>query len=184
MPFHFSKDEVKKELEKNLEAFKEQLLRIHTGQVNPALIENVAVPYQGFEMKLKELAAIRREGVRTLVVEPWEKGSIGDIERALLSQKRVITPQVKGNLIYLNFPDLTSETRQGLIKEIKEIKEQVRVKIRRARDEWWEKIQLAERQGEIREDDKFRFKEELQKLVDEYNEKAEEITERKIKSLE
>lgn len=184
MPFQFSKDEVKREFEKALEGYKEQLLRVHTGQVNPALIENIPVSYQGFEMKLKELAAIRTEGVHTLMIEPWDKGSIGDIERAFLSQKRVITPQVKGNLVYLNFPTLTSEIRQGLIKEIKEMKEQVRVKIRRMRDERWERIQHAEREGEIREDDKFRFKDELQKLVDEYNQKVEEVTERKIKSLE
>ena len=180
----FPKDQVKKELETALQGYQERLLRIHAGQANPAFVEEVRLMYQGFEMKLKELAAIRIEGLRTLVIEPWDKGTVGDIERALLLQKRVITPQVKGSVIYLNFPVLTGEMRENFIKEIKEMKEEARIKIRRIRDERWENIQKAERQGEIREDDKFRYKEDLQKLVDEYNEKAEKITERKIKTLE
>lgn len=183
MPFQFSKDQVKKELDQALGIYQDRLMRIHTGQVNPALVENIPVTYQGFEMKVKELASIRSEGPRTLVIEPWDKGSVGDIERAILSQKSTINPQVQGTSIYINFPSLTQEMKETIIKELKELKEEARVKVRHVRDEWWERIQNAEKQGEVREDDKFGYKDDLQKLVDEYNTKIEEMTERKIKSL-
>lgn len=181
--FLFSKDNVKKELEKALEIYKERLVHIRTGQASPALVENINVTYQGFEMKLQELASIRLEGLRALVIEPWDKGSTGNIEKALLHAKRNFNPQIRANTIYLNFPSLTEEMRRDAVKEIKEMKEEARVKIRLIRDDWWEKIKKAEDEGEIREDAKFRFKDDLQKLVDEYTEKIEETTERKIKSL-
>lgn len=184
MPFQFSKDKVKIDLDQALTVFKERLLRVHTGQVNPALVEDVKITYQGFEMKVKELASIRTEGPRTLVLEPWDKSSIGDIERGFLTAKSGLHPQVKGLAIYLNFPSLTQETRELLIKEIHEMKEEARIKLRHIRDTWWEAIRKAEDQGEVREDDKFKFKDELQAIVDEYNEKTEELTERKIKTLE
>ena len=180
----FSKEEVKKELEKALEIFKERLLRVHTGQATPALVEDIKVTYQGYEARLKELASLRNEGPRTIVIEPWDKGSVGDIERGIVAAKNTLNPQIKGTAIYLTFPSLTQEMRQSLIKEIKEMKEEARVKVRRVRDDFWEKIQHAQKEGEIGEDDKFRFKDELQEMVDEYNTKIEEMTERKIKILE
>lgn len=180
----FSKDEVKKELEKALEIFKERLGRVHTGQATPALVEDIKVMYQGYEARLKELASLRNEGPRTLVIEPWDKRSVGDIERGIVSARNTLNPQVKGNAIYLTFPSLTQEIRQSLVKEVKEMKEEARVKVRRIRDEWWENIQRAQKDGEIGEDDKFRFKDDLQKMVDEHNTKIEEMTERKIKLLE
>lgn len=183
MPFQFSKDTIKKELEQALGVFQERLMRINTGQVNPGAIEDVKVMYQGFEMNIKELASIRIEGARTLVVEPWDKGSIGDIERSLIGSRTGLNPQVKGSSIYLNFPALTQEMREAATKDIKEMKEEARVKLRHIRDTWWEAIQKAQEEGEVREDDKFRFKDELQHLVDEYNVKTDETAERKIKSL-
>jgi len=183
MPFQFSKDTIIKELEGILKAFQERLMRVHTGQVNPALIEDIKLTYQGFEMRLKELGSIRLEGPRTLVVEPWDKESIGDIERALVAPTVGLNPQIKGSSIYLNFPSITQEIRERLIKELKEMKEETRIKIRHIRDNWWEQIQNAQHQGDVREDEKFKFKDELQKLVDAYNTKVDESEERKIKSM-
>lgn len=180
----FSKDDVKNELEKALEIFKERLMRVHTGQATPALVEDIKIMYQGYEARLKELASMRNEGPRTLVIEPWDKGSVSSIERGIVSAKNTLNPQVKGSTIYVSFPSLTQEMRQSLVKEIKEMKEEARVKVRRVRDEWWEKIQRAQKEGEIGEDDKFRFKDELQKMVDEYNAHIDALTERKIKLLE
>lgn len=183
MPFQFSKDKIRVELDEALSIFRERLGRIHTGQANPALVEDIKITTQGFEMKLKELAAIRSAGPLSLVIEPWDKSSVGDIERSLLSAKSGFNPQVKGSTIYLNFSSLTQEMRETVIKEIKEIKEEARVKLRHVRDNWWEAIQKAKVEGEVREDDKFKFKDELQVIVDEYNEKIEELLQNKIKLL-
>lgn len=182
--FHFSKNQVETEFKKALEMYQGRLLRIHTGQANPSFLEDVMVTYQGFEMKLQELASIRSEGPRTLVVEPWDKGSVSDIEKALFTAKRNINPQVRSNTLYVNFPSLTEEMRKQVIKDIHEIQEDARIKIRHIRDEYWEQIKNATDEGELREDDKFKFKDELQKLIDDYNKKIEETTERKIKALE
>lgn len=183
MPFQFSKDVVKKELEQALAVFQERLMRIHTGQANPGMIEDIKITYQGFEMKVKEVGSIRCEGPRTLVIEPWDKGSVGDIERALMQARSGFNPQVRGTAIYLNFPALTQEMKDMATKNIKEMKEEARVKVRHIRDQWWEVLQRGENDREIREDDKFRFKDQLQKLVDEFNIKLEDTAERKIKSL-
>lgn len=182
--FVFSKDQVKKGLEKILEELRGNLSHIHTGQVSPALVENIKVQYQGFEMRLMEMTSIRIEGPRTLVIEPWDKNAVMDIERAILQEKRGIAPQIKGSLIFLSFPTITQETKMLLIKEIKKIEEEERIKIRQVRDEFWEKIKKAESQGEIRQDDKFKFKDQLQEVVDEYNKKLEEMAQSKIASLE
>ena len=184
MPFHFSKEEIKKQLDKTLETFRDRLSRIHTGQVNPGLIENISVSYQGFEMKLLELASIRTEGPRTLVVEPWDKNAAMDIEKAILQSKHGVAPQLKGSAIYLSFPSITQENRVMITREIKKMEEEERVAVRQIRDSFWEAIKKAEEEGEIREDDKFKFKEQLQEIIDDYNKKVEEMTERKIKSLE
>ena len=184
MLFHFLNKDIKQQLDKTLETFRERLSRIHTGQVNPGLIENVIVSYQGFEMKLLELASIRTEGPRTLVIEPWDKNAAMDIEKAILQSKTGAAPQLKGSAIYLSFPSVTQENRVMITRGIKKMEEDERVAIRQIRDSFWEAIKTAQEERDIREDDKFKFKDQMQEIVDEYNKKVEEMTERKIKSLE
>ena len=184
MPFTFSKEEIKKDLTHVLEKFSGHLARIHSGQVNPALVENIKVMYQGFSMKLLEMASIRVEGPHTLVIEPWDKNAVMDIEKAILQEKHGVAPQLKGSALYLSFPSITQESRALITREVKKIEEEARIGIRRARDDYWEKIKKAESEGEIREDDKFKFRDQLQELVDDYNKKADEMTERKIASLQ
>lgn len=183
MPFQFSKDLVKTALEKTLHVFQERLSRIHTGRVNPGLIEHTKVTYQGFDMQLMELASIRTEEARTLAIEPWDKNSITDIEKALLQQQHGAAPQLRGDKLYLTFPPITDETRERITKEVKQLGEEERIKIRQIREDFWEKIKEAEANKEISEDDKFAHKDSLQEVVDEYNKKVEDIVNKKIASL-
>lgn len=182
MPFQFSLQEAKSAFEKTLHVFQERLSRVHTGRVTPSLVDNISVAYQGFEIKLMELASIHAQGPYTLVIEPWDKTGITDIEKALLSRLGA-APQIQGDKIYLTFPSLTQETREKIAREIKELSEEERIRIRQIREDFWEKIKEAEMDKEITQDDKFRFKDQLQKIVDEYNGKVEEMLEKKIESL-
>ena len=182
MPFTFSPKEVKMAFDKTLAIFQDRLSRVHTGRVNPALIENVKVLYQNFEMKLMELGSITIEGARTLVIEPWDKNGITDIEKALLSQTGA-SPQIKGDKIYLTFSSLTTETREKLTKEIKQFAEEERIRIRQIREDFWERIKEAESNKEITQDEKFRSKEALQEIVTEYNQKVDGLIEKKIASF-
>ena len=182
MPFKFSSQEAKQAFDKTLTIFQERLSRVHSGRVTPALVENISVSYQGYDMKLMELASIHLEGGRTLVIEPWDKMGITDIEKALLKSSGA-APQIQADKIYLTFSPLTDETREKITKEIKQFAEEERIRIRQIREEFWELIKEAETAKEIGQDDKFRFKEKLQEVVDEYNGKVEEIVEKKIESL-
>jgi len=182
MPFQFSPQEIRQAFDKTLHVFYERLSRVHTGRVTPSLVDTISVAYQGFEMKLMELASIHAEEPRTLVIEPWDKTGITDIEKALLSRLGA-SPQIQGDKIYLTFPSLTQETREKITREIKGLAEEERIRIRQIREDFWEKIKEAEADKEVTQDDKFRFKDQLQKIVDEYNEKIEEMVEKKIESL-
>ena len=177
-------DDVKPEMEKAVGFLERELAKVRTGRANPSLIEDVVVDCFGQKFPLKQLAAISVPEPRQLLVQPWDKSYIEGIVGALEKTGTGANPIVDGALIRINLPSLTQDYRKDLLRLVSEKQEQARQTIRRWREEAWEKVQNSLRAGEIREDDKFRAKEELQKLIDGYNKKIEEIGERKKKEIE
>src|SRR3989344_4534059 len=174
-------------LDKKLTEVKEWLSReyqsLRTGRAAPALLDGVQFDAYGSRMPLKQVANVGIEGARSLSVTPFDGSLIKDIERGIVSANLGVGTAVSGNFIRITFPELTGERRQELVKAAKGKLEEARVAVRAARDEHWSAIQEQEREGTIREDEKFRLKDELQKKIDGANSALEVSFERKEKEV-
>ncbi len=179
----FKIDDLKLNLEEVIAYFKEDLSKIRSGRVNPQMIEELKVDYYGALSPLKQMASVSSQDARTIVISPWDKDSLTSIEKAINDSDLNVNPNNDGNIIRLNFPPLTEERRDELIKLVGKKEEEARIKVRQTREEVWNDIQKQEKLGEISEDDKFKAKDQLQKVVDEYNNKIEELAQNKEESM-
>lgn len=174
---------IKPELDKVVSFYDKELAKIRTSRATPSLVEDVVVDCFGQKFPLKQLAAISTPGARQILIQPWDKSYLEGIVAALGKTGVGSSPIVDKDVVRINLPPLTEEYRKDLVKVISEKEEQARRTIRKWREEAWSEIQVKEREGEIREDDKFRAKDELQKLIDEYSEKIENLGEKKRKEI-
>jgi ribosome recycling factor len=173
----------KEELDLALEYFKEELAKIRTGRANTALVENVMVDYYGAKTPLKQLASITIPEARLISVNPWDKGSLLAIESAIRTSDLGLNPTSDGQIVRINIPPLTEERRKELAKVLNQKAEDARITVRNIREDAWREIQDKEKSGAISEDDKFKGKDRLQTVVDDYNEKIEEIRNKKEKEI-
>lgn len=169
----------KEDLEKAIEYFRNELGKIRTGRANPALVENLLVDYYGAKTPLLQIASINTPEPRLIVIQPWDKGALVAIESAIRESDLNLNPNNDGTLVRINIPMLTEERRKEMVKVLNQKAEEGRIGIRNVREEIWKEIQDAEKKGEMSEDDKFKGKEKLQEIVDEYNKKIEEIRTKK-----
>ncbi|MCD6528649.1 ribosome recycling factor [bacterium] len=176
-------NKIKPELDKAINYLEKELAKIRTGRVTPALVENVMVDCFGNKLPLKQLGAITVPEPRQIVIQPWDKSYIESIEKALSQAGIGANPIVDKDIIRINFPPLTRESKEDLLRVISLKQEETRRTVRRWREEAWKEIQEKTREGEIREDDKYRAKDELQDLIDEYNQKIEELGNKKRKEI-
>lgn len=172
MAYDFSA--LKKRLAEGDEHFKEGLSTLRTGRATPALLDSVVAESYGSRTPIKHLASITIEDPRSLRVTPWDKSQIKPIESAIAAANLGVSTQADGSSLRVIFPELTSDRRKALMKIAKEKLEEARIAVRQARDEVWNAIQDEEKEGGMSEDDKFRYKDELQKHIDAANEKLEE----------
>jgi len=176
-------DKIKPELDRAISYLEGEMTKIRTGRASPSLIEDIVVDCFDQKFPLKQLAAISSPSPKQLVVQPWDKSYIEGIERAISKSGMNLSPVVDKDIIRITLPQLSEDYRKDLIKMLSEKQEEVRQSIRRHREKIWEEIQEKFKDGEIREDDKFRAKDDLQELIEEYNKKIEEIGERKKKEI-
>lgn len=169
----------KPEFDKILDFYKSDIGTIRTGRANPAMVEDIEVSYYDQKYRIKELASINTPEPRTVVIQPWDKGAVEAISGAIRKSDLGLNPVVDGQIIRLNIPPLTEERRKEFVKLLKQKTEESKIKIRRVREEIWDRVQKMEHAHEIREDEKFKAKEDLQKLIDEYNKKIEELEKKK-----
>ncbi|MDD5589898.1 MAG: ribosome recycling factor [Candidatus Portnoybacteria bacterium] len=174
---------IKPNLEKIVEKLRQDISVLRTGQASPSLLEEILVDCYGSKMPLKQLAAISVRDVRVLMVQPWDKTIFKNIEKAVTESVPGLSLAVEGEFMRINLPAPSEETRKQMVKALGQKVEEARISIRRARDDAWKQIQDLTAAGKIREDDKFRGKDELQKLVDEYNGKIKEMAEKKEKEI-
>jgi len=170
---------IRPNLDKVLEKLKQEISVLRTGQSSPALLENVMVDCYNSKMPLNQLAAINVRGARALLIQPWDKTIIKNIEKAIVGSLPGLSSAIDSDVIRVNLLSPSEETRKELVKSLHQKLEEGRIAIRLVRENTWKQIQDLERAGKIREDDKFRGKEELQKVVDEYNNKIKETGEKK-----
>jgi len=168
--------EAKPHFEKAVEHLQRELSAIRTGRATPALVENLSVDLYGSQQALKSLASISTPDPKTVQIEPWDARAVKAIETAILTSDIGINPNVDGKVIRLIMPMMTDETRQRMVKTVKERLEDTRVSVRKVREEVKKKIEKEEGIGE---DDKKREKDLLEKTVKEYTEKIDELGKKK-----
>lgn len=158
--------EAEKRMEKVMEDFRRDLAGLRAGRATPSLLDKIRVEYHGVPTPINQLASIGVPEPRQLVVQPWDKGAIPAIEKAILKSELGITPQVDGNLIRLTVPQLTQERRQDLVKVVRKKAEEERVAIRNVRRDAMVALKDLQKAGKISEDEGRRATDETQKLTD------------------
>jgi ribosome recycling factor len=148
-----------------------------------SLVEDILVDVYGTKQPLKAVANITIPEARQILIQPWDKGAVSQIESALRDSSMGFNPINTGDVVRVNLPELTEERRREFVKIAKEKTEEARVGIRTARGEVWNAIKKAKADGEISEDDMYRGEADIQKLVDTYNSKVESILMAKEKEL-
>jgi ribosome recycling factor len=167
------------ELNKSIEHFEEELGQLRTGRASVAMVDGLMVDYYGTKSPLKQVANITIPEPRTIMVAPWDKDNLVNIEKAIRESQLNLNPNNDGQVIRINIPALNEERRKDLVKVLNQKAEDARISIRNHREDVWDEIQEAEKAGLMGEDDKFAGKDDLQKVVDEYNKKIEEIRAKK-----
>jgi ribosome recycling factor len=152
---------------KSVEATRHEFGSVRTGRATPALLDRVMVEYYGAQTPLKQLATVSAPEARLLSVQPFDKGSIKAIEKAIMESDVGLTPNNDGNLIRLSIPELTEERRRQLVKVVRNIAEEGRISIRNARRDTMQDLRELRDAGEVGADDEHRAETELQKLTDE-----------------
>lgn len=176
---HNAEDKMKKAYESVAREFSE----IRTGRASPSLVEGLHIDYYGTPTLLKQLASISAPDAHLIVIQPWDISAIAEIEKAIMKSNLGITPSNDGKLIRLSVPPLSKERRQELAKVVHNMSEEGRVSLRTIRRDAKEALEKLEKDKIISEDDKFRGIEDLQKLVDKYIVRVDELLENKKKEI-
>jgi len=157
----------------------QELDSVRTGRAHPALVENIMVDYYGVKTPLIQLATISIPDARTILIQPWDKNSTKDIEKALQASALGLNPVNEGQALLLPIPALTEERRKDLVKVINQKVEDARVAVRNIREDIWKSIRDQEKAGDISEDEMFRQQKDLQKIVDDFQGKIKKISAKK-----
>ena len=176
-------NKIKPELGKAIFELKEELLQIRSSRPSPALLENIQVDCFGKKMPLKSWGLITAFGARDILIQPWDISYIEPILKAIFNSPLNLSPVNEKERIRVTFPPLSEELRKNFVRLLSEKGEESRKKVRHWREKAWRQIQDGFSEGEITEDGKYRGKDKLQELVDEYNEKIKEMVERKKKEI-
>ncbi len=152
---------------------------IRTGRATPAILDSISVESYGAKMPINQVASVTTEGPRSLRVAPWDQNLTKTIEKAVIESRLGLSVAIDEKGLRITFPELTAERRQSLLKVVKQKLEEARVTLRKERDRVWEDIQAKEKEGGMGEDEKFRLKAEMQKIIDEANKELDTLALRK-----
>ena len=175
--------DAKDRMDKAVEALRKELATIRTGRAHPGLIEHLRVDYYGAPTPLNQLATINVPEPRLLVIQPWDRQSLGAIEKAIQKSDLGLNPMNDGNVIRLAIPQLTEERRKELVKVVHKKVEEGRVAVRNVRRDRHDELRRLQREKEISEDTQYLGQEELQKLTDGFIQEIERVGEEKEAEL-
>ncbi|MFH1681653.1 MAG: ribosome recycling factor [Candidatus Eisenbacteria bacterium] len=175
--------ETEDRMKKAGEAVGRELAGIRTGKANPALLDAVKVEYYGTPTPLRQLANIAAPEPRLIVVQPFDKRTIGDIEKAILKSSLGLNPSNDGNLIRIPIPQLTEERRRELTKIVRKMGESGKVAVRNIRRDANDRLKKQEKDGEIPEDQGKKQHDKVQEITDKQVEEIDKMIERKEKEV-
>jgi ribosome recycling factor len=176
-------EDAEERMQKSVESSRGELATVRTGRASPHLLDRITVDYYGAQTPLKQLANVATSDARLLTVTPFDKGSIGAIEKAIQESDVGMTPNNDGNVIRLQVPELTEERRREMVKMVHGVAEEGRVAIRNIRRDTMQDLRDLKKEGEAGEDDERRAKAALQKQTDEAIAEIDSLLEGKEKEI-
>lgn len=181
MAYDFS--ELKEAAKEAEEWLRKEFRGLRTGRATPALLDGIVVDAYGAKTPLAQIGAVAVEDARTLRVSVWDQSLVKEVEKAITNANLGVGVTSDEQGVRVSFPELTSERRDQLARLIKERLEHARVSVRHARDEVWQDLQKQEKDGEISEDEKFRYKEEMEQITSEANKTLDELARQKEEEI-
>jgi ribosome recycling factor len=173
----------KDRMTKAIQAYTRELASIRAGRASASLLDRITVDYYGAPTPVNQLAGISTPEARLLVIQPYDKSILGDIEKAILKSDLGLNPSNDGMLIRLSIPQLTEERRKDLVKLVKKESEEAKIAVRNIRRDANDDLKKLEKNGEITEDALRGFADDIQKLTDEHISKIDQITKDKEKEI-
>lgn len=176
-------EQAKEKMTKSLAAFGRELASIRAGRANASLLDRISVDYYGAPTPINQLAGVSIPEARLLVITPYDKSILGEIEKAIMKSDIGITPTNDGNVIRLAIPALTEDRRKELVKVVKKEAEEAKVAVRNVRRDANDELKKLEKNGEITEDDLRGYGDDIQKLTDEFIAKVDEAAKEKEQEI-
>ena len=176
-------DDVEERMKKSMTNLQKEFASIRTGRANPSMFEGIKVSVYGSEMPMNQVATISCPEARLVVIQPWDKSNLGEIEKAILKSDLSLNPSNDGNLIRIQIPDLTEERRKEYVKLARGKAEECRVAVRNIRRDGNDMIKSLEKEKEISEDESKAQQDEIQKLTDKYIADVQKMTDNKEKEI-
>jgi len=177
---------LKEQFEQVLDKLSTDFSNVRTGRAATALVENIMVTYYGSTAPLKQMASLSTPDASQIIVQPWDKNSLGDIELAIKNSDLGVLPTNDGNVIRIVLPAMTQERREEIVRTLRKKGEEARVALRNVRGEIWEEIKGMEEKSQLTEDDRYAAEKEINRLIDEYNNKVQGLIdnkERQVRSI-
>jgi ribosome recycling factor len=171
--------QLQKEMEHSVGALRKELAKLRTGRASTGLLEHIMVDYYGSTTPLNQVATLSAPEPRLLIVQPYDRSAMGDIERAILKSDLGLTPNNDGKVIRIPFPQLTEERRRDLVKHVKKIAEEFRVSLRNHRRDAIEQLKEGEKKKTITADEAKHGHDRVQKITDEFIARVDKIVKAK-----
>ncbi|MEK5443101.1 MULTISPECIES: ribosome recycling factor [unclassified Fredinandcohnia] len=176
-------NQVKDKMSKAVQALSRELATVRAGRANPAILDKVTVDYYGAPTPLNQLASINVPEARMLVIQPYDKSVLGDMEKAIQKADLGLNPTNDGSIIRISIPPLTEERRRDLVKLVKKYAEESKVAVRNVRRDGNDDLKKLEKNGEITEDELRSLTDDIQKLTDESINKIDSVAKEKEKEI-
>lgn len=170
-------------MQKSFESLLHQYSKVRTGRASASVLDDIRINYYGQPTPVKQLCNISIPEPRTIVIQPWDKTTLADIEKAILAANLGITPENDGNVIRLPFQPLTEDKRKDIVKSLKKMAEEARVAVRNIRRDANDQLKKMEKAGEISEDEEKKQLKDVQDITDEWISKIDEVEKSKEKEI-
>ncbi len=176
-------EKAQEKMDKSINALLNEYATIRAGRANPAVLDRIQVEYYGSPTPINQVAAISVPEPRTILITPWDKNSLRDIEKAILTSDLGLNPQNDGSALRLNFPPLTEERRKELVKGVYKYAEDSKVAIRSIRRDAMDKLKDMKKKSEITEDDLKNAEKKMQDITDKFCKEIDSIAAKKDKEI-
>lgn len=170
-------------MEKTIASLKSELATIRTGRANAALLDHVRVSYYGSDVPVSQIGSISVPEPRMLMVSPWEKTALADLEKAILASDLGLNPSSDGEVIRIILPELTEDRRKNLVKQVKQVGEKAKVSVRNIRRDGNDTVKKQAKEDSLPEDESKRMQDKVQKMTDRFIAEVDAVVEHKEKDI-